>query len=356
MLTGLEMMACQNLAVPAEVMQHVVNVESSSNPFAIGVVGGQLVRQPQNLDEAIATVQMLESKGYNFSVGLAQVNRTNFGKYGLDTYEKAFSMCGNLGAGSRILAGCYASAGGDWGKAFSCYYSGNFTTGYRDGYVQKIYDSMGRGMRLASNSTPVAQAIPLQTQVQPQAQAQVQAQGGGRRVAPVVNTQIDDASYRVALRSVAIDTAANVAVSALANRLGMQPQQPVNSQPLPQGMPANGQAVPQGVPYPNVARTMQQAMPSNGQMAPQGVANTMQGQADDNQPIMAGVVGGAPSGSPAANPAAPGDGVFTPQVRGPNDRAPQTSAQSGQAAGATMAPGPDRADMRQGGRDAALVF
>ena len=129
MLTGLEMMACQNLAVPAQVMQHVVNVESSSNPYAIGVVGGQLMRQPQNLDEAIATVQMLESKGYNYSVGLSQVNRANFGKYGLDTFEKAFSTCGNLEAGSRILAGCYASAGGDWGKAFSCYYSGNFTTG-----------------------------------------------------------------------------------------------------------------------------------------------------------------------------------------------------------------------------------
>lgn len=334
MLTGLEMMACQNLAVPAEVMQHVVNVESSSNPYAIGVVGGQLVRQPQNLDEAIATVQMLESKGYNFSVGLAQVNRANFGKYGLDTYEKAFSMCGNLAAGSRILAGCYASAGGDWGKAFSCYYSGNFTTGYRDGYVQKIYDSMGRGMRLASNSTPVAQAIPLQTQALPQ--------GGGRRVAPVVNTQIDDASYRVALRSVAIDSAANVAVNAIAGRLGMQP---AGAQPMPQGAGANGQAMPQGVPNPNVAQTMQQAMPVNG-------------QADDNQPIMAGVVGAAPAARPAASAGASDDGVFTPVVHGPNDRAPQApqAAQAGRANAANVAPGPDRADMRQGGQDAAFVF
>ncbi|MDQ8051229.1 MAG: lytic transglycosylase domain-containing protein, partial [Luteibacter sp.] len=55
----MEMMACPNLAVPAEVMQHVVNVESSRNPYAIGVVGGQLVRQPQNLGEAIATVKSL---------------------------------------------------------------------------------------------------------------------------------------------------------------------------------------------------------------------------------------------------------------------------------------------------------
>jgi len=353
MLTGLEMMACQNLAVPAEVMQHVVNVESSSNPFAIGVVGGQLVRQPQSLDEAIATVQMLESKGYNFSVGLSQVNRSNFGKYGLDTYEKAFSMCGNLIAGSRILAQCYASASGDWGKAFSCYYSGNFTTGYRDGYVQKIYDSMGRGMRLASNRTPAAQAIPLQSQGPGQMQAQVQASGGGRRVvAPVVNTQIDDASYRVALRSVAIDTAATAAVNAVASRLGMQPAQAMNAQPLPQGAP-------QGVPNPNFAQTMQQAMPSDGQMAPQAMPNPVQG--DDNQPIMAGMVGAAPSGNPAAGS---DDAVFTPQVRGPNEPPPQARpVATGQAprqanatSAANVAPRSDRADLRQGGQDAAFVF
>src|SRR3954468_15413615 len=125
-LPGMEMMACQNLAVPAEVMQHVVNVESSRNPFAIGVVGGQLVRQPQNLGEAVATVNMLEQKRYNYSLGVAQVNRANLGKYGLNSYARAFELCPNLVAGSQILAQCYASAGGDWGKAFSCYYSGDF--------------------------------------------------------------------------------------------------------------------------------------------------------------------------------------------------------------------------------------
>ena len=129
MLPGLEMMACPNLAVPAEVMHHIVNVESGSNPYAIGVVGGRLVRQPQNLDEALATVQMLEAKGYNYSLGVAQVNRANLGKYGLDSYQKAFTTCQNLAAGSQILANCYHSSGGDWGKSFSCFYSGNFVTG-----------------------------------------------------------------------------------------------------------------------------------------------------------------------------------------------------------------------------------
>ena len=107
MLPGLEMMACPEMAVSMDVMQHVINVESSRNPYAIGVVGGALVRQPKALDEALATVRMLEEKGYNFSIGLAQVNRYNLGKYGLDSYEKAFQQCPNLQAGSRILAECY---------------------------------------------------------------------------------------------------------------------------------------------------------------------------------------------------------------------------------------------------------
>ncbi|GAB3383579.1 lytic transglycosylase domain-containing protein [Lysobacter fragariae] len=138
----MELMNCPSLAVPQDVMRHVVRVESSNNPFAIGVVGGRLARQPRNLSEALATVRMLEGRGYNFSVGLAQVNRYNLDKYGLGSYEKAFQACPNLQAGSRILADCHGRSGGNWGKSFSCYYAGNFVTGFRQGYVQKVYASM----------------------------------------------------------------------------------------------------------------------------------------------------------------------------------------------------------------------
>lgn len=134
---------CADLAVSPAIMQHVVKVESSGNPYAIGVVGGKLQRQPRNISEAIATAKMLEQKGYNFSLGLAQVNRYNLKKYGLNSYEQAFQICPNLKAGSYILKECYDRAK-DWGKSFSCYYSGNFVTGYRHGYVQKIFASMGR--------------------------------------------------------------------------------------------------------------------------------------------------------------------------------------------------------------------
>ena len=144
MLPGMELMGCTGLAVPPTVMEHVVKVESSFNPYAIGVVGGRLARQPRSLVEALSTARMLEDRGYNFSLGLAQVNRYNLARQGLDSYEKAFDTCPNLRAGARILAECYGRSGGDWGKAFSCYYSGNFTTGYRHGYVQKVFASWQR--------------------------------------------------------------------------------------------------------------------------------------------------------------------------------------------------------------------
>jgi len=156
MLPGMELMGCTDLAVPPAIMQHVVRVESSFNPYAIGVVGGRLVRQPRSLPEALSTARMLESKGYNFSLGLAQVNRHNLVRQGLDTYEKAFDVCPNLRAGARILAECRGRASGDWGKAFSCYYSGNFVTGFQHGYVQKVFASWNRNA-----GDDAAPAIPL---------------------------------------------------------------------------------------------------------------------------------------------------------------------------------------------------
>ncbi|HEV7775878.1 MAG TPA: lytic transglycosylase domain-containing protein [Luteibacter sp.] len=205
MFSGMEMMSCPDLAAPAAVMRHIVDVESGFNPYAIGVVGARLERQPQNLGEAMATARMLEAQGYNFSIGLGQVNRANLGKYGLDSYEKAFSACSNLSAASRILNECYISSGGDWGKAFSCYYSGDFVTGYRDGYVQKVYDSIGQNANAPGN---MAAAIPVQL-VNQQA-----ASPSGMR-GTVVNGQ-DSAAYRVAIRSALLDQAATMAVTAVA--------------------------------------------------------------------------------------------------------------------------------------------
>ena len=125
-------------------MAAVARVESSFNPYAIGVVGGRLVRQPVARDEAVATARSLEEKGFNFSLGVGQVNRHNLARYGLD-YASAFDACANLRAGAAILTECYARASKSrpdsqaaLRAAFSCYYSGNFETGFREGYVAKV--------------------------------------------------------------------------------------------------------------------------------------------------------------------------------------------------------------------------
>ncbi|CCG39334.1 lytic transglycosylase domain-containing protein [Xanthomonas citri pv. mangiferaeindicae] len=152
----MELMGCTGLAVPGEVMQHVVRVESSRNPYAIGVVGGRLVREPKGLEEAVATAKMLEQKGYNFSLGLGQVNRYNLLKYGITSYEMAFAKCPNLVAASRILAECHSRSGADWGKSFSCYYAGNFETGFKHGYVQKIYASIRQSVAAAGGAEPIS--------------------------------------------------------------------------------------------------------------------------------------------------------------------------------------------------------
>lgn len=128
-------------------LQAVARVESKFNPYAIGVVKGNLKRQPTSLAEAVATTKSLHAKGKNFSMGLMQVNRYNLQAYGLN-YETVFDPCKNINAGAKILKDCFDRAGGNGQtalqKAFSCYYSGNFKFGFKSDfkgqppYVTKI--------------------------------------------------------------------------------------------------------------------------------------------------------------------------------------------------------------------------
>ena len=135
-------MACAPL-VHASTARALVAVESSFNPHAIGVVGGVLERQPRNRAEALATATQLQVKGWNFSVGLAQINVHNFQRLGLTT-ATAFDPCENLRAMQAVLGECFDRSAlpeqpqAALRQALSCYYSGNFVTGFRHGYVQRV--------------------------------------------------------------------------------------------------------------------------------------------------------------------------------------------------------------------------
>lgn len=163
-------------AVHPETMAAVVRVESGFNPYAIGVVNGRLQRQPKNLAEAVATATALEQGGWNYSVGIGQVNKYNLPKYGL-SLQDAFEPCKNLAAGAEILKDCYqraAASGIQAGQpalqaALSCYYSGNFARGLRPdapgqpSYVQKVLANAGQ----AVNAIPVIPAPQKTGQQQP---------------------------------------------------------------------------------------------------------------------------------------------------------------------------------------------
>ncbi len=131
-------------AVHAHTARALVKVESSFNPWAIGVVGGALARQPRQRAEAIATAKALHAAGWNFSVGLGQINVGNFRRLGL-TLESAFDPCTNLAAMQAVLGDCFDRAASTHQRAqrtlrqaLSCYYSGNFSTGFQQGYVQRV--------------------------------------------------------------------------------------------------------------------------------------------------------------------------------------------------------------------------
>jgi type IV secretion system protein VirB1 len=133
--------------VHADTARALVQVESDFNPWAIGVVGGALERQPHSRTEALATARALRQADWNFSVGLAQINVANVDRLGL-TLADAFEPCTNLAAMQTVLLDCFDRAGTvtpyakseqtQLRQALSCYYSGNFTAGLRQGYVHKV--------------------------------------------------------------------------------------------------------------------------------------------------------------------------------------------------------------------------
>lgn len=141
-------LACAPYIHPATA-QAIVTVESSSHPYAIGVVDGVLERQPRTRIEAVATAHSLRAAGWNFSAGLAQINVRNWKRTGL-TVETAFEPCANLRAMQQILRECYmrakAVAADDQARlraALSCYGSGDFAAGVRQGYVGRVVAAAG---------------------------------------------------------------------------------------------------------------------------------------------------------------------------------------------------------------------
>ncbi|MEQ4676765.1 lytic transglycosylase domain-containing protein [Providencia vermicola] len=125
-----------------DTVHDIARTESGLNPYAIGIVGQNGIF-PKNIDEAISHVERLEAENKNYSIGLMQINQSNFKKYNV-TANQLFDACKNLAVSEKILTDCY-QRGGTLKRALSCYYSGNFNTGQRPeksfnntSYIQRI--------------------------------------------------------------------------------------------------------------------------------------------------------------------------------------------------------------------------
>lgn len=104
--------------VAPETLHTLIGVESSRNPYAIAVVYDKSTpqkdrlefAQPTTEEEAKNIITALESPPIthkSYSVGLMQVNSSNFKTYGI-TKENMFNACKNIEAGAGIFKACYA--------------------------------------------------------------------------------------------------------------------------------------------------------------------------------------------------------------------------------------------------------
>ena len=154
--------------VHADTASSLVAVESAFNPYAIGVVGGSLDRQPRSYAEALATAGALQARNWNFSVGLAQINVGNFERFGLNL-ATAFEPCRNLAAMQDVLRECFDRSAlrettpqRALRQSLSCYYGGNFTTGFMHGYVRRVVLA---ATRPASRAPPASVATSAATRI-----------------------------------------------------------------------------------------------------------------------------------------------------------------------------------------------
>lgn len=135
--------------VAANTMLAIIKTESNSFPWSIGlnIKGKRLFSQPANFNQAVKWVNYLEQNKYNFDVGLAQVNIKNIHKFGYKAQD-LLDPCTNLKVSSSILHKNYNQARLNSSnsyeallKALSAYNTGNYSSGFTNGYVNKVINN-----------------------------------------------------------------------------------------------------------------------------------------------------------------------------------------------------------------------
>lgn len=145
-------------SVAVSTMRAIIQTESRGNALAIGLNHGKRLLYPaKNLQQATNWVNYLEQHNYDFDIGLGQINIRNVHKYGYLASEM-LDPCKNLIVASMILRQNYSLAKSKsltqqeaLYKAISAYNTGNYRSGFRNGYVQKVVNNAFQLSQYAKN-------------------------------------------------------------------------------------------------------------------------------------------------------------------------------------------------------------
>jgi len=161
------LLACA-LNVSPVTLEAIARVESGGNVIALNVNRLQGPQpHPASVADAVRIAEGYIARGFSVDVGLMQVNNRNLPALGY-TLEQALDPCTNIAAGGRILTANYADAARRLGEgqpalqaALSAYNTGNFSAGFRNGYVAKYIGAGGvpalaGGVRQAAASMAAA--------------------------------------------------------------------------------------------------------------------------------------------------------------------------------------------------------
>lgn len=136
--------------VASDTLMAVITQESAGNPWALGVNGSHRYQAPVDYASAVAEAKRLIAQGANIDMGLMQINSRTMANLGL-TVEQTFDPCSNIYSGGVVLTRNYVKASGQFGDqqsalqaALSAYNTGNFRSGFKNGYVRQVLDQAKR--------------------------------------------------------------------------------------------------------------------------------------------------------------------------------------------------------------------
>jgi type IV secretion system protein VirB1 len=169
------LLACAANVAPVT-LEAVIRVESRGNQLALHVNGLKVQPSPPaSVPEAVGIAESYMRRGFSVDVGLMQINSHNLAALGM-TVERALDPCANIRGGAEILTADYAEAARRQGEgqpalraALSAYNTGDFSRGFRNGYVARYYGprsvpALAGGVReaevAASSSAPRAPVPP----------------------------------------------------------------------------------------------------------------------------------------------------------------------------------------------------